>query len=88
MEFISPAKATFSSTWAQISQSSLHGLYPFCERRAVFTAMLTYKGTYSSTRRCKFKKRRQLFLGVHNETLCVAAMWASDPDRSPVRINR
>jgi hypothetical protein len=36
----------------------------------------------------KLKKRRQLFIGVHNEPLSVVAMCVSNEDRSPVGINR
>jgi hypothetical protein len=36
----------------------------------------------------KFDKRRQLFIGVRNETPFVIAMRVCSPDRSPVRINR
>ena len=32
----------------------------------------------------QFKKRRQLFIRMHDETLSVAAMCVSNPDRSPV----
>jgi hypothetical protein len=35
----------------------------------------------------QFQKRRPLFFGTHNETLSVA-MRVSNPDRSPLRINR
>jgi hypothetical protein len=41
-----------------------------------------------ANRRFEFQKRRQLFIRMHNETLSVAAMCVSNPDRSPVRINR
>jgi hypothetical protein len=34
----------------------------------------------------KFKKRRQLFIRVHKETLSVVAMRVSNPDRSPAGI--
>jgi hypothetical protein len=37
-------------------------------------------------RRFKFEKRRQLFIGMHNETLSVSAMRVSNPDGSPVGI--
>jgi len=33
-------------------------------------------------------KRSQLFICPHNETLSVVAMCVSNPDRSPVGINR
>jgi hypothetical protein len=33
--------------------------------------------------RFEFQKRRQHFVGVHNETLPVVAMRVCDPDRSP-----
>ncbi len=36
----------------------------------------------------KFKKRGQLFIGVHNKTLSVVAVCVSNPDYSPRRINR
>jgi hypothetical protein len=39
-------------------------------------------------RRFEFDKRRQLFIGVHNETLSVVPMRVSNPERSPVGINR
>jgi len=38
--------------------------------------------------RFEFDKRRQLFIGVHNETLSVVPMRVSNPERSPVGINR
>jgi hypothetical protein len=41
-----------------------------------------------SNRRFKFQKSSQLFLRTHNETLSVVAMRVSNPDRSPVGINR
>jgi hypothetical protein len=40
------------------------------------------------SRRFKFKKRRQLFIRTHNETLSVVPMRVSNPDRSPAGINR
>ena len=40
----------------------------------------------SSDRRFQFQKRRQLFIGVHNETLSVAAMRVHNPDCSPFDI--
>jgi hypothetical protein len=39
-------------------------------------------------RRFKFHKRYQLFIRVHNKTLSVIAVCVSNPDRSPVGINR
>ncbi len=33
------------------------------------------------------KKRRELFIRTHNETLSVAAMCVGNPDRAPVGIN-
>jgi hypothetical protein len=36
----------------------------------------------------KFDKRSQLFISTPNETLSVAAMRVSNPDCSPVGINR
>jgi hypothetical protein len=38
--------------------------------------------------RFQFQKRRQFFIRTHNETLSVATMRVSNPDRSPVAINR
>jgi hypothetical protein len=38
-------------------------------------------------RRFKVQKRRQLFIGTHDEALSVAAMSVGNPDRSPVGIN-
>jgi hypothetical protein len=32
----------------------------------------------------QFQKRSPLFIGMHNETLSVAAMRVNNPDRSPV----
>jgi len=42
----------------------------------------------STSRPFKFNKRSQLFIRTHDETLSVAAMRVSNPDRSPVGINR
>jgi hypothetical protein len=39
-------------------------------------------------RQFKFDKRSQLFIGVHNETLSVVAVRVSNPDCSPVGLNR
>jgi len=36
----------------------------------------------------KFKKRCELFVGVHNKTPSVVAVRVNNPDRSPVGINR
>jgi hypothetical protein len=41
----------------------------------------------SANRRFEFYKRSQLFIRVHTETLSVAAMCVSNPDRSPLAIN-
>jgi hypothetical protein len=43
--------------------------------------------TLHATRPFDFKKRRQLFICVHNETLSVA-MRISNPDCSPLRIRK
>jgi hypothetical protein len=37
-------------------------------------------------RRFEFRKRSQLFIRSHNETLSVASMCVSNPDRLPARI--
>jgi hypothetical protein len=42
----------------------------------------------SANRKFQFQKPRQPFLGLHNVTLCIAAMRVSSPDRSAVGINR
>ena len=36
----------------------------------------------------QFHKRSRLFVRTHDETLSVVAMYVSNPDRSPVGINR
>jgi hypothetical protein len=36
----------------------------------------------------EFNKRAELFVGVHNVTLSVAAVRICNPDRPPVGINR
>jgi len=40
----------------------------------------------STSRQFEFQKRSQFFLRTHNETLSVAAMRVSNPDRLPARI--
>ena len=39
--------------------------------------------TVFANRRFTFHKRSQLFVGMHNKTLSVAAMCVCNPDRSP-----
>jgi hypothetical protein len=39
-------------------------------------------------RRFEFDKSRQLFIGVHNETLSVVAMCVCNPERPRFGINR
>jgi len=34
----------------------------------------------------QFQKRRQYFIGLHNETLSVVSVRVSNPDRSPLNI--
>jgi hypothetical protein len=41
-----------------------------------------------SNRQFKFRKRSQLFIRTHNETLSVVAVRVCNPDRSPAGINR
>jgi hypothetical protein len=41
--------------------------------------------SYRTNRRFQFKKRRQLFIGAHNETLSVAVS-VHNPDCSPFEI--
>jgi hypothetical protein len=48
----------------------------------------THEHATGASRHFKFQKRSQLFICVHNETLSVAAVRVSNPDRSPVGINR
>ena|SRR5436190_3443806 len=40
-----------------------------------------------ASRGFKFNKRAELFVGVHNKALSVAAMRVCNPDRSPAGIN-
>jgi hypothetical protein len=42
----------------------------------------------SANRQFQFQKRGQPFIRTHNETLSVAAMRVSNPDRLRLRINR
>jgi len=49
---------------------------------------LIFYGLSGANRRFQFQKRSQLFIRTHNVTLSVAAMGVSNPDRSPVSINR
>jgi hypothetical protein len=44
--------------------------------------------TGRGNRSFEFDKRRHFFIRVHDETLTVVAMRVSNPDRSPVGINR
>jgi hypothetical protein len=41
-----------------------------------------------ANRPLQFHERCQLLIRTHNETLSVVAMRVSNPDRSPVGINR
>jgi hypothetical protein len=40
-----------------------------------------------ASRRFEFKKRSQLFISAHDETLSVTAMRVNNPDRLPVAIH-
>jgi hypothetical protein len=51
-------------------------------------ASLSRQFAASADRRFEFHKRGQLFIRVHNETLSVVAVCVSNPDRSPIGINR
>jgi hypothetical protein len=42
---------------------------------------------FAAKGRFEFQKCRQLFIGLYNEPVSVAAMWVNNPDRSPLRIN-
>jgi len=44
--------------------------------------------TDGSNCRFEFDERSQLFIRTHNEALSVVAMCVSNPDRSPVGIDR
>jgi len=50
--------------------------------------MLCTNLLFGPFRRFKFDKRSQLFIRTHNEALSIAAMRVTNPDRSPVAINR
>ena len=43
---------------------------------------------WDTNRGFQFQKRRQLLIGLHNETLSVVAMRICNKDRSPVGIDR
>jgi len=59
-----------------------------CEILRSQTIFLANDHRAISLSRCvEFKKRRQLFIRVHNETFSVAAMRVSNEDRSPVGIH-
>jgi len=47
---------------------------------------LVLGSTKGRDRPFQFQKRRQYFIGVHNETLSVAAMRINNPDCSHLRI--
>jgi len=49
---------------------------------------LSGKLAATPNRRFQFQKRSQYFIRTHNDPLTVAAMRVSNPDRSPVGINR
>ena len=51
-------------------------------------AKLSNQFAASANRRFEFKKRSELFICTHDKALPVAAMRVSNPDRSPVGINR
>jgi hypothetical protein len=51
-------------------------------------ANLSNQFAASANHRFKLNKSGQLFIRVHNETLSIVAMRVSNPDCSPVGINR
>jgi hypothetical protein len=51
-------------------------------------ARLSRKVAASANRRLQLHERSQLFIRPHNETLCAVAVCVSNPDPSPVGINR
>ena len=53
-----------------------------------FISRATQSSDLSARSNRRFNKRSQLFIRAHNETLSVVAMRVSNPDRSPVGINR
>jgi hypothetical protein len=62
-----------------------------CEMSKSATEMLVQTWLtlpWLENRRFKFKQSRQFFIRTHNVTLWVIAMRISNPDRSPVGINR
>jgi hypothetical protein len=60
----------------------------FALQKLASLAFMTSEFAASANRGFEFDKRRQFFIGPHNETLSVVAMRISNPDRSPVGINR
>jgi hypothetical protein len=52
-----------------------------CSRSALFTQEV------DTNRPFQFQKRSQLFVGVYNEALTIAAMCVSHEDRSPFAIH-
>ena len=61
---------------------------PFSGRRALKESHLLVKHNRRSMNRLfEFQKCRQLFVGVHNETLSIAAICVANPSRSPLCIH-
>jgi len=52
-----------------------------------FIADVEGSGFECANRIFEFNKRRQFFIRTDNEALTVAAMRASNPDRSPVAVH-
>jgi hypothetical protein len=50
-------------------------------------ASLSRQFAASADRRFQFQKRSQLIICTHNETLSVAAMRVSNPDRVPIKVH-
>jgi hypothetical protein len=63
--------------WVRVGKWWKKEVWPTCSRRLP-----------SANRRFKFDERSQLLTRVHDEVLTVVAVRISNPDRSPVGINR
>jgi hypothetical protein len=56
--------------------------------RLGFQRVSSFITGWDTNRAFQFQKRRQLLIGLHNETLSVVAMRICNKDRSPVGIDR
>ncbi|MGC1323153.1 MAG: hypothetical protein WA849_13295 [Candidatus Udaeobacter sp.] len=53
-----------------------------------FTPSAVRRAFRRTNRRFEFQERRQFVIGTHNVTFAITAMRVSNPDHSPVGINR